>query len=640
MGADWVCVSDPDELYSEKLAENLRRLIEEHDLQGYNMLPVHALDQFDNVEWLDDLDLLKECPGGYRETDFWKPILIFKVYPDTHYEGVGVEGRVHETLKSSVHWKSKNLPKEFSYVHRKSAIKIWRNAARNCFISGGGDNVGAGNPFWVRLREVCSRMGIETWPRFEEFVKRGGAPEEFKAWMFEALQAPPTNWGTETRELCKWYYALHPGEVTPEVESRLENPPKLTREVEVENLVARTYFQLLGRHPDEEGKRQYVDAILSGRITEDQLPQILMRSPEYLQKSGGPVGQPENVKVQIPVSVNVQVSEGLLLEALQRSKLYWDTIKPQMDLGKFILGGLRRKSEFLKWFYANRGEVSLKEFSERLSEMSPKPGSVALCIMGYRKAIQMILESMSVMAPYVDEIHVQGDDFEKDDIACLESRGASVHIEPWIEDFSDYKNKCVSHANTEFVLILDHDEIPTEEIARNLRGIIEKSDRGRSFNLVQFDVIDVETVGGKAVSENRSPGGKPLLHWNVPEPYYGNPHILLKPNYYPWKMVHVPYAYRHVKDREGILPNSVRNVFLGGGGDNVREKNPLWVELRSLTRELNIDTWREFHAYMKKGRIDRRVLDVMRRMAKMPWKDDELKDPLKYYRLLHPEEFE
>ncbi|GAH64202.1 unnamed protein product, partial [marine sediment metagenome] len=82
LGADWVCASDPDELYSEDLTKNLRRLIEEHDMQGYNLLPVHVHDQFENIEWLDELDLLKETPGGYRETDFWKPILIFKVYPD------------------------------------------------------------------------------------------------------------------------------------------------------------------------------------------------------------------------------------------------------------------------------------------------------------------------------------------------------------------------------------------------------------------------------------------------------------------------------------------------------------------------------------------------------------------------------
>jgi hypothetical protein len=258
--------------------------------------------------------------------------------------------------------------------------------------------------------------------------------------------------------------------------------------------------------------------------------------------------------------------------------------------------------------------------------------------MGYHKVLPKILESISVMSPYVDEIHVQGDDFSEEDITYLETKGASVHIELWRDEFSDYKNKCIAPANTEWVLILDDDEIPTRELAERLHEIVKKSNSGRNYNIVSFDVVDMETLKGEVVSERRSPGGKPLLHWNVPEPYYGNPHIWLKPSYYPWRTVHAPYAYKHIKERGTELPRSVRNVFLGGGGDNTREGNPLWVELRTLTRDLNIDTWKEFDGYLKKGGIDPRLLDILKKLAEMPWKDSELQDPLKYYQQLHPEE--
>jgi len=644
LGADWVCVSDPDELYSEELAKNLRRLITEYDAQGYNLLPVHAVDQFEAVEWLDDLDLLKEAPGGYRETSFWKPLLIFKLYPDTHYEGVGETRSVHEMIRSSVPWRSKNLPKEYHYVHRKSALRIWRNAARNMYIGGGGDNVGALNKYWVRLREITARLGITSWKDFEDFVKKGTDDEEFHAWMLEALQAPPTNWGTETRETAKWYYALHKDQITPEVRERLENPPKMTPEIEVENYVTRCYFQVLGRHPDEEGKNHYTRMILEGRLKKEELPAVLRQSTEFKQKFGGvpaPALRPaEAVKIQVPVSVNVQVSEDLFLEALKRSDVYWESIKPKMDVGEFILNGLRRKKEFLDWFYSNREEIDLIDLSDWLVENAPLPDSVAVCIMGYREVLPMISEIISEVGPYVDEIHVQGDDFEEGEIYYLEAKGAQVHIVPWEDDFSDYKNKCIAPANTEWVLILDHDEIPTPDLAKNLREIIKRSDRGRRYNMVTFDVIDVKTVNGEPVSEHRSPSGKALLHWNVPEPYYGNPHIWLKPNYYPWKVAHAPYAYRHVKEEGTELPRSVRNVFLGGGGDNTREGNPLWVELRTLTRMLDIDTWKDFHNYLKRGNIDPRLLDILKRLAEMPWKDDELTHPLKYYKQLHPEEFD
>lgn len=648
LGADWVCVSDPDELFSEDLAKNLRRLIEENDTLGYNLLPVHARDQFDNVEWLDELDLLKETPGGYRETDFWKPLLIFKVYPDTHYEGVGSQKNVHEMLRSSTPWNPKNLPKEYYYTHRKSALRIWRNAARNMFIGGGGDNVGDLNPHWRELREICSSLKIDTWPDFEAQVKTGFDIPRFKVWLASALQAPPTNWGTETRETAKWYFTFHKDQITPEIRERLETPPKMTPEIELENFVTRCYFQVLGRHPDEKGKLQYMEAILTGRITKEQLPQLLMQSPEYRQKIlGVPAGPVERVKMQVPVSVDVHISEELFLEALKRSDTYWKTIKPKMDVGSFILDCLRRRDEFLRWFYANKEGLTIQGLVDWVENNAPKPDSVALCIMGYRKVLPMISESISVMAPYVDEIHVQGDDFTDENIKELSdfcanelNRDVYIHIEPWVDEFSDYKNKCIAPANTEWVLILDDDEIPTRELAERLHEIVKKSNSGRNYNIVSFDVLDVETVKGEVISERRSPGGKPLLHWNVPEPYYGNPHIWLKPSYYPWKTVHAPYAYTHTKDRDSILPNSVRNVFLGGGGDNTREGNPLWVELRTLTKALGIDTWKDFHAYLKKEKTDSRVLDVMKRLAEMPWKDSELGDMLKYYKLLHPGEFD
>ena len=377
LGADWCAVSDPDELYSEDLGKNLRRLIKEHDMQGYNLLPVHAVDQFENVEWLDELDLLKETPGGYRETDFWKPILIFKVYPDTHYEGVGVEKNVHETLKSSTTWKSKNLPKKYYYTHRKSALRIWRNAARNMFIGGGGDNVGQINPYWSTLRTLLSNIDVGSWGEFERFVEEGTDEPSFHKWLFDALQAPPTNWGTETRETAKWYFTFHKNQITLEIRESLENPPKMTPEIEMENFVTRTYFQVLGRHPDEEGRKNYVKALLEGRLKPEGLVAILRQSPEFRQKTR--LTEPvEIVPIRVPVDVNVRLSEDLFIEALKKSKIYWDIIKPKMDIGGLILNGLRRRDEFLKWFYANREDLTTQQLLEWVVENSPKPDSIAL----------------------------------------------------------------------------------------------------------------------------------------------------------------------------------------------------------------------------------------------------------------------
>lgn len=649
IGADWVCVSDPDELYSEELAENLRNIIEQHNKQGYNLLPIHAKDQFDNVEWLDELDLLKETPGGYRETDFWKPLLIFKMYPDLRYEGVGIEKNVHEALKTEAGWVAQNLPKELFYVHKKSALKIWRNAARNFFIGGGGDNVGKVNPFWEPLRVICARFKIRNWSDFQEFVKigKGAGDEGFEKWLKDALRAPPTNWGTETRETAKWFFTFHPELVTKEIKSFIENPPVMTPEIEAGNLVTRLYFEILGRHPDEEGKEFYVDRMLKGEMDSEGLITTLMGSEEYAQLSGKSRLEIEQVKVKVPVNVSVNITEETFVEALKKSKTYWGKIKPKIDIGTYLIGSLRiaKREEFLEWFYKNRTTMGPQDLVQWVLDNFPKTNSVALCIMGYSKVLPMILESIKIMAPYVDEIHVLGDDFTTKDgkkIIKTEMRSntqgrsipVEIHKEPWVDEFSDYKNKCIAPANTEWVLILDHDEIPTMDLAKNLNDVIEKSNRGRKYNKVLFDVIDVATKGKKVMSERRSEAGKALLHWNIENPYYGNPHIWLKPNYYPWRDAKAPLAYRHVKKVGTELPRSVRNVFLGGGGDNTREGNPLWIELQKLARELGIGTWARFNEYLKAGDADPRLLEILVELSEMPWKDNELGDPLRYYQKL------
>ena len=188
--------------------------------------------------------------------------------------------------------------------------------------------------------------------------------------------------------------------------------------------------------------------------------------------------------------------------------------------------------------------------------------------------------------------------------------------------------------------VFDHDEIPTTDLAKNLQDIIKQSQGGIKYNKVQFAVID-EKVNetGIIVESVGTSEGKDNLLFNIDDPYYGNPHIWLKPNYYMWKTAKAPIAYRHVKEVGTELPRSVRNVFLGGGGDNTREGNPLWVELREITQGLGIDTWARFHEYLKAGKADKKLLNNLIELSETPWKDEELGDPLKYYKQYHPNEF-
>ena len=263
---------------------------------------------------------------------------------------------------------------------------------------------------------------------------------------------------------------------------------------------------------------------------------------------------------------------------------------------------------------------------------------VSLCIMGYHDGLEMIKESIEACGDYVKEIHVQGDNFSEEDLKELKEWGAQVHIHEWKDQFSEYKNLAISYAGTKWVLILDHDEIPTPELAQHLQELIEQSEKGNKYNMVQFICIN-QTINeaGEVIAQNEGTG-KALLHLNIKNPYYGNPHIWLKPNYYPWVERKVPYKYRHVKE-EGIdTLRTIRNVFLGGGGDNSCTNNPIWTELRLITDRLGIKTYIEFQQYLKKPNTDPQLKSWFQKAEELQWKDDEIKTLGRYYYKIHPEE--
>jgi hypothetical protein len=95
---------------------------------------------------------------------------------------------------------------------------------------------------------------------------------------------PRTDFGVEYRQMSLWYYAMHPDELTPEILDKIKNPPKMTPEQEAEWYVVSQYRFVLGREPDDAGRRHYTQAIIEGKIKREDLPKILMMSEEYRQK--------------------------------------------------------------------------------------------------------------------------------------------------------------------------------------------------------------------------------------------------------------------------------------------------------------------------------------------------------------------
>jgi len=265
---DWVIVHDPDEWFNEQFCKDVRRLCERAEQEGIDLLLINAHD----IMYKED---------GTKEENvstFFKN-LIFRKRLGTHYEGVGTEKVLHETLIIPGLQRTVKLPPDkYWYEHVKYWYEVWERAARNVFIAGGGNNAGERNPSWKPLRKICDELGLDTWPKAREYFRKGNIDPRLKEWLWEN-RFEGFDYDHEELEFGRWYFEyLHPEEAKfpdgrvwkPVFEVDPNSPAGIMKYVE------KCYLEVLGRHADQEGKEAYTKAILEGRIRKEDLPDILV----------------------------------------------------------------------------------------------------------------------------------------------------------------------------------------------------------------------------------------------------------------------------------------------------------------------------------------------------------------------------
>lgn len=287
----------------------------------------------------------------------------FKYEGGVHYEGVGEVKEVHEMLVLPPGTRQAALPRKYYYEHVKGEHEVWERAARNVFIAGGGNNVGTRNKSWRPLREICDDLGLTNWPKAREYFRRGNIDSRLKKWLWDN-RYEGFDYQHEMMEFGRWYFEyLHPEEAEgwkPVTELTPGSPAEVMRFVE------QTYLDVLGRHADQKGKEAYTRAILADQLRREDLPAVLRQSPEYQERFQEEARGEERVRMPVPVNVDIRISEDLFERALMRSKVYWERIKPRLDLAKFIESQVRNKDKLYEWFYSNRADLSLKQLLRKI----------------------------------------------------------------------------------------------------------------------------------------------------------------------------------------------------------------------------------------------------------------------------------
>ena len=89
-----------------------------------------------------------------------------------------------------------------------------------------------------------------------------------------------------------------------------------------------------------------------------------------------------------------------------------------------------------------------------------------------------------------------------------------------------------------------------------------------------------------------------------------------------------------------VRERGARNVYCGGGGNNVLDKNPMYIAWHRIADILGITDWPSMRDYMRKGNIDEGLkLLLIEHRNDSGWDyQNESRDPFIWYKALFPEE--
>jgi len=214
----WVIVNDTDEVFSPKLAKNIRAIISQAKTNKYDMIQVRCKSVTINHKG----DRVHE-----NMDDFHKP-LIFKYYPGMEYwadrsDVTNGKTALHEALQvnGSFVWKPIPLIDKgvLYYEHVKLENIIWERGCRNFIVFGGGPNLGDKQPLWKPFRalldEVTGRTDYTSYDILEYF-KSGNIDKRIKEWMVLHRNENGYDGSSEVRECFLTYFVLYHPEEMPE----------------------------------------------------------------------------------------------------------------------------------------------------------------------------------------------------------------------------------------------------------------------------------------------------------------------------------------------------------------------------------------------------------------------------------------
>ena len=398
-----------------------------------------------------------------------------------------------------------------------------------------------------------------------------------------------------------------------------------TNEKDVEDFVNQRYLAILGRPADPGGLQLYAGLIEEGEITKEELDTIFRGSDEYRERLGVVRGNRDIAKTV--------------------KDAYTQILKRPVDIG-----GLTHYVKQIEEGVITEDDVVriLKESDEYTSMPKSK---VAFCQGTYGERVGQTLRCLERVAPGVDCCIIIVDDTvtteQVDYIKGIDPAKVKVVYKQWKDDFPAMRNAYLEEARKEgatFVCVSDPDELYCEPFVWDIKGIVEMGEsEDVALFLINSHDVTIDEDGGE--HEVNSSFFKNLMFKLCDEVRYdgvaaGFVHENLIICAGLVKTLPSQYYYQHLKRAIDVKERGARNVWISGGGNNAKDKNPHFAPLRAITNKLALKSWKDVRAYVRKGNVDKELLDWIESIKDVSGADyiNETRDWFLWYSLLHPEE--
>ena len=255
------------------------------------------------------------------------------------------------------------------------------------------------------------------------------------------------------------------------------------------------------------------------------------------------------------------------------------------------------------------------------------------------------LKSFKRLNSQITCIVVYDDTISMEQIQSLWQAGALMKYSKWVDDLPRQRNVALQEARrfkADWVLSSDPDEHFNDDFIKDIQKLIGSAENN-GYDLLKVNVHDISKDTHKETIPDYSKDLVFKLKQGVAFQGSGNLPLEHEGIVGLQKSIRLPskYFYNHVKSRLDDLEDHTRCMFNVGAGPNWGAENPTWIELREITDKLNIQTWRQFYEYFKKGNIDSELKDFLIKHRNDHFKDGDQNVRAMfqfYFQALHPEE--